>query len=106
MLPSSVSLSALDSQFTTVSEKSSQLRLSLSQTQPVLFILPTIRLLIQQHPRDFNVFSPAILDEVLERIHDCPNSLDALLTSFLKHCCCYLAPIITRVTICPSTGEW
>ena len=107
ILPSSVSLSALATQFATFfKDKISQLRLSLSASpvhSPHYPPPPTT-------PPDFSDFPPATVDEIIKLIRDCPDkqsSLDALPTSLLKHCSHVLAPIITRiVNLSLAIGEF
>jgi len=92
LLPSSVSLSVLASQFATFfKEKISQLHLPLSTNPPRAANYPSPLV----PPPDFSILPPATEDEILKLIIDRPNKqcgLDALPTSLLKHCSCVLAP--------------
>jgi len=107
VLPSSVSLSSLASQFAAFfKEKISQLRLTLSANHVQSAHYPSTL----ASPPDFRVFLPATEDEIIKLISDCPNKqcgLDAIPTSLLKHCCHILAPVITYiVNLSLSTGQF
>ena len=92
LLPSSVSLSVLASQFATFfKKKSSQLRLTLSTNPPRAPHYPPPLV----PPPDFSILPRATEGEILKLILDRPNEqcgLDALPTSLLKHCSCVLTP--------------
>jgi len=107
LLPSSVSLSVLASQFAIFfKQKISQLRLTLSTNRPRAAHYPSPLV----PPLDYSILPPATEDEILKLILDRPNKqcgLNALPTSLLKHCSCVLAPIITRiVNLSLASGEF
>jgi len=107
LLPSSVSLSVLASQFATFFKKKiSQLRLTLSTNPPRAPHYPPPLV----PPPDFSILPPVTEGEILKLIIDRPNKqcgLDALPTSLLKHCSCVLTPITTRiVNLSLAAGEF